>query len=124
MGGVHAAIVFSGEHEDRRIVSLVRDPMVGGITIECPELVGVLNSAEFRDVELAVRITFHSQHIIDADVRNDRLHELRPLGEQCAHEQTTVAPALDREFRRFRVVGPNQKFSASGEIVEHILLVC
>src|SRR5882724_6889323 len=44
------------------------------------------------------------------------------LRNHCAHQQTTVASALDREFFRPGVILLDQVFSGGRKVIEHILL--
>src|SRR5206468_5344636 len=52
LGGVDAAVVFAGGQQDGWVLHAIADMMVGRISVEGFELIGVLYRAEFSNVEL------------------------------------------------------------------------
>ena len=123
MRRVHAAILFAGEQERRRIGGLVRDVMVRGVRKKSGELLGVFNSAKLSRVESPIGIEFDPEHVIDANVRNRGLKQLWMLRDGRAHEETPIAPAFDGELFAAGVVRANQELRAGDEIIEDMLLV-
>src|SRR5437762_1914853 len=122
MRRVDAAIMFASEHQYRRVIGLLH-VMVWRVVVERLELFGIFHGAELGGVESAVRVEFDAQHVIDADVRNDRANQIRALCQERAHEQAAIAASLNRKPGWLGVIGSNQKLSAGGEIIENVLLV-
>src|SRR5438309_457435 len=96
--------------------------MIRRVGIERFNLLAIFDGAELGDIEFSVRLQFGAQRIVDADMRNGHASEFGMLGEEGAHEQTAVAGAFDGEFAGLSVAGVDEVFSASGEVVEDILL--
>ncbi len=71
--------------------------MVGRICIEGLKLLGIFYGSELGDVERAIGIKFHAQHVIDSDERDHGAEQVRPLGEGRAHQQSAIAPPDDGE---------------------------
>ena len=84
---------------------------------------GIFDGSEFRDVERAVGIALHPQHVVNADVGDDDVEKIRPLREGRTHEQPAVASAFDRKLVGIRVLGLDQMLGASDEIIEYVLFV-
>ena len=95
--------------------------MIGRVGVERLELVGILDCAELGDVERSVWRQLYPEHIVNADGRNDRVHQVRMLGEHRAHEKSAVASALDRQFFRTRVFLFDEILGRGREIIEHVL---
>src|ERR1043166_5786884 len=123
MSGVDATVLFAGEEQRGGISHAVGDVMVGGIGIKCRELSRIFDGSKFGSVENAVRIEFHAEHVVDADVRDDHLKKFGMLREGGSHEEATVAGAFDGELFATSIIRTNQEPGASDEVIENILLV-
>ena len=104
MSRVHAAIVFTGQHQHGWVIGPGQHMMVRRVGIERLKLIGVVHRAEFRHVKCAIRVEFHAEHIVNADMRYDSLHQAGVLSEGGAHEQTPIAPAFNGQFRGLGVI--------------------
>ena len=72
--------------------------VVRRIGVQRAKLVGVVDGAELGDIEDAVGRELDAEHVVDADVRDDGLHQLGMLRQRGAHQQAAVAAPFDRQF--------------------------
>ena len=98
MGRVYAAIILARQHQHRREIGFVHNMVVGRVAVKRFELIGIFHGAKFRHIESAIGVQLHAQHVVDANMRHDCLHEIGMLSEGCAHEQSAIAAALDYQL--------------------------
>src|SRR5215510_6292185 len=94
LGRIHSSIVLSCQEQDRRILCTLNNMMIWRICEHRLELIRILDSAELGDVEGAIWIKLHPKHVVDSDKRDHCPEQLRTLGQDRAHEQSSIAPAL------------------------------
>ena len=123
MRGIRASVFFAGQQQHGWIAGSVRHVMIRRVGVEGLELIRVPDRSQLGRFESAVRVEFGPQHVEAAPARDRGFHQPRMLREQGAHQQAAVARAVDRQFRRFRVIGANEKFRAGGKVVECVLFV-
>src|SRR5439155_4686046 len=90
---VDPPIIFARGQQNSGVFDSVPHMVMRRVAIEGLELRRIFDRAELGDVKLTVRIEFHTEHIINADMRNDCASEIRTLGQERAHEQSTITSA-------------------------------
>ena len=93
------------------------------VGVQRVELRLVLHRAELRHVERPVRLQFHAQHVVDAHSGDHGAKQVGALRQHGAHEQSAIAPALDGQLLRVRVIGLDEILRARDEVIEDILLL-
>ena len=109
MSGVDSTIMVASQQQHGRIGDTVAHVMIGRIRKKSLELIGVFHAAKFGGVESAIGIKFDTQHIVDANVRDDRLEEFGVLRQNRAHQQPAVTAAFNGKFLARCIIGADQE---------------
>ena len=98
-------VVLPRQEQDRWILGPILDVVIWRIGIQCFELLRIFHRAELRYIERPIGIEFNPQHVVNSDLRNYCSEEVGALSKHCAHEQSTVAAAHNRQMFGRSVTG-------------------
>jgi len=90
MIGRNSSVVRPGHEQDRGVVRAVSNVMIGRVGIERLELFGVLDRAEFGNIERAVWSKLDAQHVVNPHRRHHRSDQIRVLRDHRSHQQAAI----------------------------------